>query len=347
MRVRHTTRTGGNSMDTKIKRNPTELKVRRLWPPMGEAHQMFDRKLLRARRARFACEIGTHEFLLDHVAREIAERVEVMLRAFPIALDLGAYRGLLGRRVAALRSVGAMIYAESSYPLAALCPRPALVCEEDLLPLKDASLNLVVSGLALHRVNDLPGALVQIRRALCPDGLFLAALLGVRSLIELREALIEAEAEGQGGASPRVAPFGDVRDYGALLQRTGFALPVADADVLKVTYASPRELMREVRVLGGGNVLSERSKAPLPRRTLDRAEAIYRERHALPGGGVSATFEIVYLSGWAPDASQQKPLPPGSAAQSLADALSTTECSAGDKASFPLAPRKIDDDEGK
>ena len=231
---------------------------------MGEAHQMFDRKLLRARRARFACEIGTHEFLLDHVAREIAERVEVMLRAFPIALDLGAYRGLLGRRVAALRSVGAMIYAESSYPLAALCPRPALVCEEDLLPLKDASLNLVVSGLALHRVNDLPGALVQIRRALCPDGLFLAALLGVRSLIELREALIEAEAEGQGGASPRVAPFGDVRDYGALLQRTGFALPVADADVLKVTYASPRELMREVRVLGGGNVLSERSKAPLP-----------------------------------------------------------------------------------
>ncbi len=124
------------------------------------------------------------------------------------------------------------------------------------------------------------------------------------------------------------------------MQRTGFALPVADADVLKMTYASPRELMREVRVLGGGNVLSERSKAPLPRRTLDRAEAIYRDRHALPGGGVSATFEIVYLSGWAPDASQQKPLPPGSAAQRLADALRTTEQSAGDKASFPASPRR-------
>ena len=307
---------------------------------MSDAHQLFDRKLLRARRARFASEIAAHEFLLTHVAVEIAERVEVMLRSFPRALDLGAYRGLLGQKVAALKSVGEMVYAESAFALAALCPRPALVCDEDLLPFKDASLNLIVSGLALHRVNDLPGALVQIRRALCPDGLFIGALLGARSLIELREALIAAEAEEQGGASPRVAPFGDVRDYGALLQRTGFALPVADADVLRMTYASPRELMREVRVLGGGNVLSERSKAPLPRRTLDRAEAIYRERHALPGGGVSATFEIVYLSGWAPDASQQKPLPPGSAAQRLADALRTTEQSAGDKASFPASPRR-------
>ena len=307
---------------------------------MSDAHQLFDRKLLRARRARFASEIAAHEFLLAHVAVEIAERVEVMLRSFPRALDLGAYRGLLGQKVAALKSVGEMVYAESAFALAALCPRPALVCDEDLLPFKDASLNLIVSGLALHRVNDLPGALVQIRRALCPDGLFIGALLGARSLIELREALIAAEAEEQSGASPRVAPFGDVRDYGALLQRTGFALPVADADVLKMTYASPRELMREVRVLGGGNVLSERSKAPLPRRTLDRAEAIYRERHALPGGGVSATFEIVYLSGWAPDASQQKPLPPGSAAQRLADALRTTEQSAGDKASFPASPTR-------
>ena len=310
---------------------------------MSETHQLFDRKLLRARRARFAPEIEAHEFLLTHVAREIAERVEVMLRSFPLALDLGAYHGLLGRKVAALPSVGEMIYAESSGALAALCPRPALVCDEDLLPFKDASLNLIVSGLALHRVNDLPGALVQIRHALCPDGLFLAALLGARSLIELRQALIEAEAETEGGASPRVAPFGDVRDYGALLQRTGFALPVADAEVLKVPYASPRELMREVRVLGGGNVLSERSKAPLPRRTLDRAEAIYRERHAMPEGGVSATFEIVYLSGWAPDASQQKPLKPGSAAHRLADALRTTEHSAGDKASFPASPPKRND----
>ncbi len=307
---------------------------------MSEEHLLFDRKLLRARRARFASEIKAHEFLLAHVAREIGERVEIMLRSFPLALDLGAFHGLLGKKVAALKSVGEVIYAESAYALAALCPRPALVCDEDLLPFKEASLNLIVSGLALHRVNDLPGALVQIRRALCPDGLFLGALLGARSLIELRQALIEAEAELEGGASPRVAPFADVRDYGALLQRTGFALPVADAEVLKVPYPSPRELMREVRVLGGGNVLVQRSKAPLPRRTLDRAEAIYRERHAMPGGGVSATFEIVYLSGWAPDASQQKPLLPGSATQRLADALHTTEHSAGDKAAFPHKPKE-------
>lgn len=311
---------------------------------MSEPHLLFDRKLLRARRARFAPEIGAHEFLLSQVAGEIAERISVMLRSFPLALDLGAYHGLLGRKIAELPSVGAMIYAESAHALAALCPRPALVCDDDLLPFKEASLNLIVSGLALHRVNDLPGALIQIRRALCPDGLFIAGLLGARSLIELRQALIEAEAETEGGASPRVAPFGDVRDYGALLQRAGFALPVADAEVLKVPYPSPRELMREIRVLGGGNVLSDRSKAPLHRRTLDRAEAIYRERHATADGRVSATFEIVYLSGWAPDASQQKPLKPGSAAARLADALHTTEHSADDKAGFPLSPRKRKDD---
>jgi SAM-dependent methyltransferase len=302
-------------------------------------HRLFDRKLLRARRERFAPEIGAHEFLLDHVAREITERVSLMLRSFPLALDLGAYHGLLGRMVAELPSVSEMIYAESAFTLAALCPRPALVCDEDLLPFKEASLNLIISGLALHRVNDLPGALIQIRRALSPDGLFMAGLLGARSLIELRQALIEAEAETEGGASPRVAPFADVRDYGGLLQRAGFALPVADSEVLKVPYASPRDLMREIRVLGGGNVLAVRSKAPLPRRTLDRAEATYRERHGTPQGDITATFEIVYLSGWAPDASQQKPLLPGSAAARLADALHTTEHSAGDKAAFPRKPK--------
>ena len=311
---------------------------------MSEERLLFDRKLLRTRRARFAHEIGAREFLLAHVASEIAERVAFMLRPFPLALDLGAYHGLLGRIVAKLPSVGAMFYAESAEAFAALCPRPALVCDEDLLPFKDASLNLVVSGLALHRVNDLPGALIQIRRALAPDGLFMAALLGARSLIELRQVLIEAEAETEGGASPRIAPFSDVRDYGALLQRAGFALPVADADILTVVYPSPRELMREVRALGGGNVLLARSKAPLPRRTLERAEAIYRERHATQDGKVSATFEIVFLSAWAPHASQQKPLKPGSAAQRLADALHTTEQPAGDKASFPAArPQKKKD----
>lgn len=302
---------------------------------MSDERLLFDRKLLRRRRERFATEIEAREFLLTHVASEIAERVEVMLRPFPRALDLGAYHGILGRKVAALPSVGDMIYAESAYAFAALCPRPTLVCDEDALPFKGASFNLIVSGLALHRVNDLPGALIQIRRALAPDGLFMAALLGARALSELKAALLEAEAETEDGASPRVSPFADVRDYGALLQRAGFALPVADAETLTLTYPSPRELMREVRALGGGNVLLARSKAPLPRRTLERAEEIYRARHALPDGTIGATFETVYLSGWSPHESQQKPLMPGSAAQRLADALRTTEQSAGDKASFP------------
>ena len=304
---------------------------------MNDERFLFDRKLLRARRARFAHEIKAREFLLAHVAREIAERVELMLRPFPLGLDLGAYHGLLGRKVVALPSVGTMIYAESALAFAALCPKPSLVCDEDLLPFKDASLNLVVSGLALHRVNDLPGALVQIRRALAPDGLFMAALLGAGALIELRRALLEAEAETEGGASPRISPFGDVREYGALLQRAGFALPVADAETLEVLYKSPRELMREVRALGGGNVLLARSRKPLSRQTLKRAEDLYRARHATPDGRVKASFEIVYLAGWGPDPSQQRPLKPGSAAQRLADALDTTEQSAGDKAGFPAS----------
>jgi NADH dehydrogenase [ubiquinone] 1 alpha subcomplex assembly factor 5 len=302
---------------------------------MSAEGELFDRGLLRRRRSRFAAEISQHEFLLDRVATEIAERLEAILRDFPLALDLGAFNGVLGRKVGALPSVGAMIYAESAPALAALCPRPSMVCDEDLLPFRDGSLSLVVSGLALHRVNDLPGALIQIRRALHPDGLFLGAALGARSLRELREALIAAEAEEQGGASPRVAPFADVRDYGALLQRAGFALPVTDADLLTVIYPSPRELMLEVRALGGGNVMAARRKEPLPRRTLERAEDIYRSRYGTADGRIKASFEIVYLSGWAPHESQQLPLKPGSAAQRLADALHTEERPAGDKASFP------------
>ena len=302
---------------------------------MSDSPLLFDRGLLRRRRARFADEIAEREVLIAHVAREIAERVDIMLRPFPRALDLGAYRGLLGRNIAALKSVGEVFYAESVYEYAARCPRPAVVCDEDLLPFGNGVFNLVVSGLALHRVNDLPGSLIQIRRTLAPDGLFMAAALGSNALIELRECLLEAEEEIEKGASPRISPFGDVRAYGALLQRAGFALPVADAEDLTVVYPSPRELMREIRALGGGNVLMARSKKPLSRRTLARAEELYRIRYGTPDGKVTATFQFVFMSGWGPDPSQQKPLAPGSARARLADALNTEERSAGDKASFP------------
>jgi SAM-dependent methyltransferase len=307
---------------------------------MSENAQIFDRRLLRARRGRFAAGFAEHEFLIAHVATELAERIAAVLREFPQALDLGAHHGLVGRRVADLPNVGSMVYADSTFELAVHCPRPSLVCDEDLLPFRERSFNLIVSGLALHRVNDIPGALIQIRRSLVPDGLFMAAALGARSLIELRTALLEAETEMQGGASPHIAPFADVREYGALLQRAGFALPVTDAEIVTVTYTSLLDLMRELRAMGGGNVLQSRRKTPLARGTLERAEQIYRARHGVEGGKLGASFEIVYLCGWAPDASQQKPLAPGSARTRLADALRTTELPAGDKAGFP--PRKLD-----
>jgi SAM-dependent methyltransferase len=302
--------------------------------------EIFDRRLLRERRDRFASDLPKHDFILRHVAVEIADRLRAILRDFPLGVDLGAYDGAVGRAVTKLPSVGEMIYAESAAKLAALCPRPALVCDEDLLPLREGSVNLVVSGLSLHRVNDLPGALIQIRRALRPDGLFIGAALGGRSLGELRQVLIAAEAEERGGASPRIAPFADVRDYGALLQRAGFALPVSDAEMLSVTYPDLRALMREIRALGGGNTLMARSRSSLSRRTLHRAEAIYRERHGAKNDRILASFEIVYLSGWAPHESQQKPLQPGSAQRRLADALRTTEFPAGDKAPFPAKPKR-------
>ena len=228
-----------------------------------------------------------------------------------------------------------MIYAESAPKLASLCPRPALVCDEDLLPFKDESLNLVVSGPRAASRQRSSGRPHPDPQALAPDGLFLGAALGSRSLHELRRALIEAEVEEQGGASPHIAPFADLRDYGALLQRAGFALPVTDAELLTLIYPSPRDLMAEIRVLGGGQCAHQ------PPQGADGARhaRARREPLSLPpwhaDGQIVASFEIVYLAGWAPHASQQKPLAPGSAQTRLSDALRTVEHPAGDKAAFP------------
>lgn len=193
------------------------------------------------------------------------------------------------------------------------------------LPLSPASIDLAVSALALHFVNDLPGVLVQIRRALRPDGLFLAALIGGDSLFELRQAFAVAEAEIEGGVSPRVLPFADVRELGALLQRAGLALPVVDVDRLTVRYADPLALMRDLRAMGATNVLFERRRAPLRRATLARMMQVYAERLSDGDGRIRATFDIVWLSGWAPHESQQQPLRPGSARTRLADALGARE----------------------
>ena len=207
-----------------------------------------------------------------------------------------------------------------------------MASDEEALPFRDGSLDLVVSALVLQFVNDLPGTLVQIRRALRPDGLWLAALVGGDTLTELRQAFAAAEAEIEDGVSPRVAPFVDVRAMGGLLQRAGFSLPVTDVDRLTVRYASPLALMRELRRMGAANPLLDRSRRPLKRALLARMMAIYAERFSDPDGRIRATFEIVWLSGWAPHDSQQKPLAPGSAQRRLADALGVTEISAGEKA---------------
>ena len=275
---------------------------------------IFDRRLLRARLAR-AAAIGPATFLLDRVADDIAERLSAVLRTFDIAVDLGTPTDAVRRAIA--ERVGTVA---------------AVVADEEALPFRDASLDLVVSALALQFVNDLPGTLIQIRRALKPDGLFLAAMIGGESLAELRAAFAEAEAEVEGGVSPRVAPFADLRDLGALLQRAGFALPVTDVDRITVRYASPLALMHDLRRMGAGNALTERRRTPLRRATLRRLLEIYAERFADPDGRIRATFEIVWLSGWAPHESQQQPLAPGSAKTRLADALRTQEISAGEKA---------------
>jgi len=195
------------------------------------------------------------------------------------------------------------------------------VADEEWLPFAGARLDLVVSAMGLHWVNDLPGALIQIRRALKPDGLFIAALPGGDSLIELRQALVRAESEIEGGASPRVAPFADIRDLGALLQRAGFALPVVDTDTLTATYADALALMRELRGMGESNVMTERRQGLTRRATLMAAAAHYREMFGAADGRVPATFQILYLTGWAPHESQQQALKPGQGEVSLAAAL--------------------------
>jgi SAM-dependent methyltransferase len=288
---------------------------------------IFDRRLLRARRQR-ARALGPVTFLLDRVAADLADRLDAVLREFAFVVDLGTPTDALRRALADKTSIGTLIAADA-LPAQGL----AVVADAEALPFRDGSLDLVVSALALQFVNDLPGTLIQIRRALKGDGLFLAALAGGDTLTELRQAFAAAEAEVEGGASPHVAPFADVRELGALLQRAGFALPVTDVDRLTVRYASPFALMADLRRMGATNALAERRRRPLRRATLARMAEIYGERFADPDGRIRATFEIVWLSGWAPHESQQKPLRPGSAQTRLADALGVREIGTGEKPS--------------
>lgn len=304
-------------------------------PPSGPM-RVFDRTAHARHRARAAAGFAGHDFLVRRAAADIAERVGGINRDFPLALDLGCHRGALAAALTddanAAAKVEMLVSADLAPAMLAHARGPRVAADEEALPFRDASLDLAISILSLHWVNDLPGALIQLRRALKPDGLFMAALFGGDTLTELRQSLAEAEIECEGGLSPRVSPFADIRDMGSLMQRAGFALPVVDADRVTVRYADPMRLMAELRGMGETNALAERRHTPMRRSTLMRAAQIYREKFGLPDGRVPATFEIVTATGWAPHESQQKPLRPGSAEARLAEALGTNERKAGEKA---------------
>ena len=300
---------------------------------MSGPPRLFDRALHRRRLTRAARRYAG--FLKRRAAEDIVQRLEAIRRDFPVAVDLGAREGAFARALAtsdAAAKVGLLVEADLSAAMLAGRTGARLVADEERLPFAPASLDLVVSSLALHWTNDFVGALIQIRQALKPDGLFVGAILGGATLTELRTALTEAELELRGGAGPRVSPFADAYDAAGLLQRAGFALPVADVDRVTVRYDHALALMGDLRAMGETSVLIEGAGRPLTRPLVARAAEIYAQRFSAADGRIPATFEILTLTGWSPHESQQQPLRPGSAKARLADALKTTERSAGEKA---------------
>ena len=297
-------------------------------PPSASPPRIFDRDLLRRRLDRAAPGYAGADFLKRRAAGDIVMRLEAIMRDFPRAVDLGARNGAFAEALAASDAaprVGLLVEAELSGAMLAGRAGMRIVADEERLPFAPASLDLIVSSLSLHWANDVVGALVQARLALKPDGLFIGALFGGATLTELRQALTAAELELTGGAGPRVSPFADPSDAAGLLQRAGFALPVADVDRVRVRYDHPLKLMADLRRMGETSVLAERHPRPLTRQVLARAFEIYARDFAGPDGRIAATFEILTLTGWSPSEIQQKPLRPGSAKMRLADALGGEE----------------------
>lgn len=286
---------------------------------------LFDRRAARRFRARAARRWGEADFLVREIAERLADRLDDIKRKFPLALDLGSRGGVLASTLKGRGGIERLVQMDSVFAFG-----PDLVGEAETLPFRPASFDLILSVLDLHQVNDLPGALLQLRQALKPDGLLLAALFAGETLTELRRAWMEAELIEQGGAGSRISPFADPRDLGALLQRAGFALPVIDCDTIAVSYDTALKLMRDLRAMGESNIAADRSRRFTRRATLLRATAIY-DATADGDGRIAARFEIATLTAWTPHDSQQKPLRRGSAKSRLADALRTTERPAGDK----------------
>ncbi|MDP9195559.1 MAG: methyltransferase domain-containing protein [Pseudomonadota bacterium] len=271
---------------------------------MSSLHTVFDRRLVRLHRDRSARTLPRHDVLFVEVAERLAERLDDVRRPFHSALDVGTREGTLLRLLAG-RSIPLLAGCELSPVLARrqrnLMPHIPVVCaDEEFLPFRDSSFDLVVSSLALHWVNDLPGTLVQVRRILKPEGFFLAALPGGGTLFELRQCLMEAELEVRGGASPRTSPVVDPKDAAGLLQRAGFSLPVVDSDVLTLTYEHPLALLRDLQGMGESSTLTVEKRSPLRRDVLLRAMDLYRQRHTGLDGRIEATIQVVWMAGWTP-----------------------------------------------
>ncbi|MEK0085530.1 methyltransferase domain-containing protein [Benzoatithermus flavus] len=288
---------------------------------MTDRMRIFDRNLVRQRRARFARDFGEAGFLVAEVAGRLIDRLEDIRRSFPRVLVLGGQQGVLERALAGRFGIELLVTSDTVPGMLESGNGLAVVADEEALPFGPDRFDAVLSVMLLHWVNDLPGVLVQLRTCLKPDGLLLLALPGGETLFELRQCLLQAELEMEDGASPRVSPMTDVRDAGGLLQRAGLALPVVDVDRITITYADPLRLMRELSRMGEGNALLQRRPGPLRRATLARACQLYVEQFGDADGRVPATLDILFLTAWKPHPSQPKPKPRGSATVSLIDAL--------------------------
>jgi SAM-dependent methyltransferase len=302
---------------------------------MTDMMHLFDRRTVRKRRDRAAPGFSDCDFLFREVGNRLADRLLDVTRKFPRALDLGCHTGALEAALRGSGKIDDLVQCDLSQAMARqagglaagglAAGGLALVSDEEALPFAEGCFDLILSNLSLHWVNDLPGTFVQVRRCLKADGFFLAAVLGGDTLVELRDSLMAAEIEIRDGISPRLSPFMQISDAGALLQRAGFALPVIDADKIVVTYDTMFALLADLRAMGETNATTARPRQFSPRALFLRAAELYRERHANADGRIRATFEVVYLHGWAPHESQQQALRPGSAQTRLADVLDATE----------------------
>jgi len=273
--------------------------------------QIFDRDLLNKKRARAALNFDDADFLFTWVIDNLRDRLEVIQRDYDVIAQLGGRGGKIIE--------GSLVYDLND------AFSPDVIADNEFLTLKPQSHDLIISALDMHSVNDLPGALLQIKQALKPDGLFIAAVFGGETLHELRTSLSETEMTLRGGLSPRVFPFADKQEFGALLQRAGFALPVVDSEIVTVTYEHMFKLMSDIRGMGESNIIAARDKRYVGKDFFIKAAQHYAENYAESDGRIPASFEIIFLIGWAPHDSQQKPLQPGSAKERLADALETSE----------------------